>query len=152
MFAPITVFHVEEGKKYRFRVINAGINVCPFMFQVEDHNFTIIATEVSYVKPAVVNTLYLMSGERFDFVIDTNKHQRRDYFIRFKQLNPCYQKLQGFAVLRYHKKGSKGLKYNVEFNNKTIPTFEQEYPNGTVSHNQSFSGDESFKVSVITTI
>jgi FtsP/CotA-like multicopper oxidase with cupredoxin domain len=101
--------------------------------QIEDHNFTIIATEVSFVKPAVVGTLHFMSGERYDFVLDANNREKRDYFIRFKQLNPCHQKLQGFAILRYHDKGSEGLKYNVEFNNRTIPTFAQEYPNGTVS-------------------
>lgn len=100
--------------------------------QIEDHNFTIIATEVSYVKPAVVNTLHFMSGERFDFVLDTNNRESRDYFIRFKQLNPCYQRLQGFAILRYHKK-NKNLKNTVEFNNRTIPKFEEEYLNGTVS-------------------
>jgi FtsP/CotA-like multicopper oxidase with cupredoxin domain len=101
--------------------------------QIEDHNFTIIATEVSYVKPQEVGTLHLMSGERFDFVIDTKNKKPRDYFIRFKQLNPCYQNLQGFAILRYHSKGSRGLKYNLEFNNRTVPSFHQEYPNGTVS-------------------
>jgi FtsP/CotA-like multicopper oxidase with cupredoxin domain len=127
------VFHVNEGNKYRFRVINSGINVCPFFMQIEDHNFTIIATEVSYVKPATVGTLFFMSGERYDFVIDTNGKKRRDYFIRFKQLNPCYQKIQGFAILRYHEKGNEGLKYNVEFNDRAVPQFDQEYPNGTVS-------------------
>jgi hypothetical protein len=101
--------------------------------QIEGHDLKLIATEVSYVKPVTVNTLYFMSGERYDFVIDTNGKERRDYFIRFKQLNPCYQKIQGFAILRYHEKEDDKLRYNVEFNNRPIPGFNQEYPNGTVS-------------------
>ena len=32
--APLSVFHVEKGKRYRFRLINSASNVCPFLFQV----------------------------------------------------------------------------------------------------------------------
>lgn len=100
--------------------------------QIEGHNMTLIATEVSYVKPQVFDTLFFMSGERYDFVIDTNHKPVRDYFIRFKQLNPCYQKLEGFAILRYHDKNLKSKKkVSVEFNNRVPPSYEQEYPNGT---------------------
>lgn len=123
---------MEEGLKYRFRVINAGLNVCPFLMQIEDHNFTIIATEVSYVKPVVIDSLFSMSGERYDFVIDTRNRPVRDYWIRFRQLNPCYQKLEGFAILRYHRDAKHADKSDIEFNVQATPTFEQEYPNGTV--------------------
>ena len=101
--------------------------------QIEDHTFKVIATEVSYVKPETVNTLHFMSGERFDFVIDTNDHEIRDYFIRFKQLDPCIQRVQGFAILRYHPKRNGGLKYNVAFDNRTIPEYLDKYPDGRVS-------------------
>lgn len=131
-FAPISVFHVEEGSKYRFRVINAGLNVCPFLMQIEDHNFTIIATEVSYVKPVVIDSLFFLSGERYDFVIDTKNRPIRDYWIRFRQLDPCFQKLEGFAILRYHRDIKRAVKKNIEFNERVPPAFEQEFPNGTV--------------------
>lgn len=118
--------------KYRFRVINAGLNVCPFIMQIEDHNLTLIATEVSYVRPQVFHTLNFLSGERYDFVIDTSHLPARDYWIRFKQLNPCYQKLEGFAILRYHDKEHRTSKKNlIEFNSRVPPSFAQEYPNGT---------------------
>lgn len=126
------MFHVEADKKYRFRLINAGLNVCPFLMQIEDHNFTIIATEVSFVKPATINTLYFMAGERFDFVIDTKNRTVRDYWIRFRQLNPCVQKIEGFAILRYHKNEVRGEK-SVEFNDRKPPSYDHEYNNGTVS-------------------
>lgn len=74
-----------------------------------------------------------MSGERYDFVIDTNRSAVKDYWIRFRQLNPCYQKLEGFAILRIHKNSVKGKHETVEFNLRHPPSFENEYPNGTVS-------------------
>ena len=92
----------------------------------------IIATEVSYVEPQKIQTLYFMAGERYDFVIDTRNKTVRDYFIRIKQMIPCHQELQGFAVLRYHEGGKDDPKPVIEFNSRKIPTFMQEYPNGTV--------------------
>lgn len=102
------------------------------MMQIEDHNFTIIATEVSFVKPKVIDSLFFLSGERYDFVINTNGHDVRDYWIRFRQLNPCDQKLEGFAVLRYHRDKFREND-SVEFSDRMPPSFVQEYPNGTVS-------------------
>ncbi|CRL07208.1 CLUMA_CG020191, isoform A [Clunio marinus] len=135
-FAPLMIFHVEADKKYRFRLINAGLNVCPFLLQIEDHNMTIIATEVSYVKPQVINSLYFMSGERYDFVINTHHRPLRDYWIRFRQLNPCVQELEGFAILRYHKNNKLldklNKKQSVEFNDRIPPGYNEEYPNGTL--------------------
>lgn len=101
--------------------------------QIEDHNFTIIATEVSYVRPETINSLYHMSGERFDFVVDTNHRPVRDYWIRFRQLTPCIQKLEGFAILRYHKHRSlEEVHESVEFNDRVPPSYDEEYANGTV--------------------
>lgn len=113
-------------------MINAGLNVCPFMMQIEDHNFTIIATEVSYVKPFHVGSLLLMSGERYDFVVEANQHEFRDFWIRFRQLNPCNKQLEGFAIMRIHRNSVKGNHETVEFNHRHPPSFEHEYPNGTV--------------------
>jgi FtsP/CotA-like multicopper oxidase with cupredoxin domain len=95
---------------------------------------TIIATEVSYVKPEKIQTLYFMAGERYDFVIDTRNKTVRDYFIRIKQMIPCHQELQGFAVLRYHESGSGDSRPVIEFNERRVPKFIEEYPNGTVKN------------------
>lgn len=85
------------------------------------------------MKPFEIGSLYFLSGERYDFVIDTNRQGPvRDYWIRFRQLNPCRQKLEGFAILRYYREAQKNIQRVVEFNRRVPPTFEQEYPNGTV--------------------
>jgi FtsP/CotA-like multicopper oxidase with cupredoxin domain len=125
----LTSFHVEAGKRYRFRLINAASNVCPFIFQIENHNFTIIATAVSYVRPTVIDTLYIMSGERFDFVVDTRHKEVTNYWLRFKQLSPCTQQLQGFAILKYQNgKVHENERSTVDFNYNHPPFFNFNYP------------------------
>lgn len=89
--------------KYRFRFINSGFNVCPFLLQIEDHNMTIIATEISYVEPFTIDALYSSTGERFDFVVNASKTPR-DYWIRAQTMFPCRTVIEGFAVLRYGNK------------------------------------------------
>lgn len=125
-FAPLTIFHVQLGMRYRFRVINSAFNVCPFQLQIEHHNFTIIATELSDIKPITADTLHFLSGERFDIVIDANR-PLGDYWIRVREMSPCWKEIEGFAILRYHNDVILN-KTNVEFNVRPIPLFKDSYP------------------------
>jgi Multicopper oxidase len=106
----LTVFNVEAGKRYRFRFINSGFNVCPFLLQVEKHDMQIIASELSYVEPLNIDSLFSTTGERFDFVIDANR-DHGDYWIRIKTLKPCVKATEGFAVLRYGNKSGAGSEF-----------------------------------------
>lgn len=96
----MTVFYVKPGKRYRFRLINSGFNVCPFLLQIEKHDMKIIATELSYVEPFTIDALFSQTGERFDFVVNAN-NTKGDYWIRVKTMEPCRKATEGFAVLRY---------------------------------------------------
>ncbi len=40
-----------EKAKYRFRIIQAGSYECGFEFPIQNHNFTIIASDGKYAKP-----------------------------------------------------------------------------------------------------
>jgi hypothetical protein len=60
----------------------------------------IIASEISYVHPFVIDSLFTLNGERFDFVVNANK-KPRDYWIRLKTMPPCRTVLESFAMLRY---------------------------------------------------
>lgn len=112
--------------KYRFRIINSAFNVCPFQFQIEDHEFKIVATELSDIEPLSADTLRFLSGERYDIVIDAS-HPPKDYWIRIRELSPCYKNIEGFAILRYHNKTiDRGE--SVVFNDREIPSFDVEYP------------------------
>lgn len=128
---PIPVFYVQSGKKFRFRLINSATNVCPYQFQIEAHNFTVIATELSYVEPFVANTLTYLSGERYDIVIDAIL-PIKDYWIRIRETDPCWKKIEVFAILRYQKDSVKRYQPSIEFTNQTVPKWEEEYAKGIV--------------------
>lgn len=92
-FTPLTVFRVFPGKRYRFRLVSGGSQYCPFQLQVssgktihmgnspmfseqtqiDKHRMTVISTDGGAVKPHTVDTLISISGERYDFVINTNQ-------------------------------------------------------------------------------
>ncbi|XP_070495178.1 uncharacterized protein [Chironomus tepperi] len=120
--APLTIYHVEPNMKYRFRFINSAFNVCPFLLQVEHHEMSIIATEISYVEPFTIDALYSLTGERFDFVINANKTPG-DYWIRLQTMAPCRIITEGFAVLRY-RNSSGGT---VDFVDKDPPRESKEF-------------------------
>lgn len=135
---PIPVFYVQSGKKYRFRLINSATNVCPYQFQIESHNFTIISTELSNVEPFVADTLIYLSGERYDIVIDANK-PIGDYWVRIREIEPCWKKIEAFAILRYQTDEIKRSQPKIEFTDKIVPKWEEEYPKGIVRKLQHFN-------------
>ena len=42
---PKTVLKVSQGKRYRIRLINAGILACPIQFSIQDHTFSVISSD-----------------------------------------------------------------------------------------------------------
>ena len=112
--------------KYRFRIINSAFNVCPFQLQIENHEFITVATELSEIEPITADTLHFLSGERYDIVIDANRPSR-DYWIRIRELSPCWKNIEGFAILRYINE-TKQKSINVEFNEREVPSFDDEFP------------------------
>lgn len=60
---PRAIFTVEQDKRYRFRVINAGVLHCPIQMSIEEHNLTIIGTDGKTIKPKVVESFVIFAGE-----------------------------------------------------------------------------------------
>jgi FtsP/CotA-like multicopper oxidase with cupredoxin domain len=132
--APLTLYNVQPNKRYRFRIINAAFNVCPFQIQIERHNFTIIESDGEQMEPVTVDTLYFLPGERYDIIVHT-AHEVRDYWIRVTTLFPCINTntIEGFAVLRYHNKVMDGMRnVNVEFVSKTPPLWNESFAIGNM--------------------
>jgi L-ascorbate oxidase len=48
-------------------------HACPVVFEVENHNLLILASDSFDVQPVTVNSLVSTSGERYDFVINANQ-------------------------------------------------------------------------------
>lgn len=126
-FAPLAVFNVQHGKRYRFRFVNSGFNVCPFLLQVEGHDMTIIASEISYVHPLTIDSLYSLPGERFDFVLNADKPSK-DYWIRMQTMLPCRTIVESFAVLRYGHEHLMSADTKVTFTAEPPPRLSPKFP------------------------
>ncbi|XP_046415745.1 oxidoreductase ptaE-like [Neodiprion fabricii] len=102
---PVSTFHVQENSRYRFRVINANSQVCSYVFQIQDHNMTLIATDGQPIEPVVVDALVTYAGERYDFVIETKNASSEGsaFWIHVRGLGLCATNyMDQYAVLSYN--------------------------------------------------
>ncbi|KAL5012009.1 hypothetical protein ScPMuIL_010560 [Solemya velum] len=105
-YTPYSEFHVEQGKKYRFRIIGNGILHCPFKISVDDHVIEVIATDGSPVKGVVVDSVVVQTGERYDFVLHANQ-PIDNYWFRVLGIGDCkYGPTHQEAILRYTGSGT----------------------------------------------
>ena len=96
--APLTVFEVEKGRKYRFRVIGTG-SLYPFRVSVDDHPLTVIASDGYDLEPITAESFVINPGERFDFEITADK-EVKNYWVRGVTLEKNVDH-QAEAILRY---------------------------------------------------
>jgi L-ascorbate oxidase len=104
IYTPRALFYVESNKKYRFRLINAGILYCPIEFSIDNHNLSIISSDGKYLELYEVESLIIYAGERYDFILNTNNtnNKNRNYLIKAKGLADCSVfKAQQTAILIY---------------------------------------------------
>lgn len=129
--APLTIYNVEREKRYRLRVINAASNVCPFQLQIEDHEFFVIASDGATFEPVVADTLFFISGERYDIVVKADKKDPpRDYWVRVRALPPCTKEIEEFALLRYHDGPVEKNTRTFNFNDRKPPGWLDVFPEG----------------------
>ena len=77
------------------------------IFQIESHNFTVIAADSIDVKPFRADKLHLTAGERFDLVVEADQKERGYFWIRLSAGAPCATgNIKEFAVLMYHQRGA----------------------------------------------
>lgn len=90
---------------------------------------TIIATEISDVKPFVIDSLYSINGERFDFVLNAT-NEPRDYWMRVKTMLPCRTVIEAFAILRYGQEHKIDVtcKTRVDFPKRPPPHLSEDFP------------------------
>ncbi|XP_028030657.1 L-ascorbate oxidase-like isoform X2 [Bombyx mandarina] len=96
-------FNVEQGYRYRFRVINAEFLNCPIELSVDGHNITVISSDGYDLEPIVATSLVTYAGERYDFILDAN-NEIDNYWIRFRGLMDCdevFTKAKQVGVLHY---------------------------------------------------
>lgn len=97
--------------------------------QIEDHEFAVIASDGPTFKTVMADTLFIISGERYDIVVEANKPDVRDYFIRVSAMPPCMKEIEEFAVLRYHSGPVKDAKI-FDFDDRKPPGWLDVYLDG----------------------
>ncbi|KAI6657336.1 L-ascorbate oxidase-like [Oopsacas minuta] len=66
----LSIFTVELGKLYRFRVIGS-MGILPYRLSIAGHKLIIVATDGYFVEPVRdVDYLIIHSGERYDFILN----------------------------------------------------------------------------------
>ncbi|KAL3875074.1 hypothetical protein ACJMK2_038012, partial [Sinanodonta woodiana] len=97
---PREVFMVKANTSYRFRIISVAPR-CPFILSVDSHIMTVIATDGAPLKPVIVDSLVIGSGERYDIVITANQNPG-NFWIKCQGLVDCAPSDgHASAILRY---------------------------------------------------
>ena len=78
----LSVFEVEDGQTYRFRLIHTG-TMYAFRFSIDGHKLKVMATDGYLVDPVEVDYIAIHSGERYDFLLEANQGSG-DYWMKAK--------------------------------------------------------------------
>ncbi|XP_066596752.1 uncharacterized protein [Prorops nasuta] len=119
---PYEVFTVQEGARYRFRLINSIGTSCEARITFEGHPLTMIASDGDDFDPITVDSIVFYSGERFDVILHANQTPKT-YWIHVMSPKGCLPKgVHQLAVLRYE-----GHSYEPK---TTKPTYAESLPGG----------------------
>jgi len=98
---PLSVVNVEQGKRYRFRIIGASCDAW-HNFTIDGHRMTIIEADGVEVRPQEVDWLQVLAGQRYSVVVAA-KQPTDNYWIRAlpNHGNQTFIDGQNLAILRY---------------------------------------------------
>lgn len=99
--SPLAVVNVEEGKRYRFRIIGASCDPW-FNFTIDGHKMTIIEADGNEVEPVDVDSLAVFGGQRYSVVVSADQPVG-NYWIRALSNfpNQTFDGGLNSAILRY---------------------------------------------------
>ena len=118
---PRAVFTVKKGFRYRFRVINAGVLYCPKQLSIDNHKLEVISIDGNSVDPEIVDSIFLQSAERVDFVLSANNTQD-NYWIKIKGFGDCADnRVFETAILNYASSTVKEPLDHMDYANIEVP-------------------------------
>ncbi|KAJ8670519.1 hypothetical protein QAD02_001778 [Eretmocerus hayati] len=88
VYTPVSVFTVKKSQRYRFRVINAGVEDCPIQISIDGHSLLIISLDSQDIVPVRVDVINIWAGERIDFILNANA-SAGNYWIRLRGFGLC---------------------------------------------------------------
>ncbi|KAJ7688671.1 laccase 5 [Mycena rosella] len=79
--SPLSVINVVYGSRYRFRLISMSCEP-NFIFSIDGHDeLTVIEADGVNTQPVVVDSIQILAGQRYSFVLNANK-KIDNYWIR----------------------------------------------------------------------
>ncbi|KAF9493875.1 laccase [Pleurotus eryngii] len=119
---PLYVLNVEQGKRYRIRLINIACEP-NYNFTIDGHQMTIIETDGENTVPLDVDAIDIFASQRYSFVLHANQ-PIGNYWIRGNpNVGPTgFQNGINSAILRY--KGAPLVEPSTPYINATNPMRE----------------------------
>lgn len=98
--SPLSVINVEQGKRYRFRII--GLSCDPnFNFTIDGHRMTIIEADGIETEPVEVDSLPVYAAQRYSVVVTANQPVGNYWIRAASNENASFAGGQNLAILRY---------------------------------------------------
>jgi len=100
---PFAVITVEQGKRYRFRVINVSAYGA-YVVSIDDHTFSVIETDGIETVPLEVTSFEIYVAQRYSIILDANQPVNNYWFrapIDVQGNNPELDPDNVKAILRY---------------------------------------------------
>ncbi|EGN98800.1 laccase [Serpula lacrymans var. lacrymans S7.3] len=97
----LSVVNVEQGKRYRFRLISMACDPL-YTFSIDGHSLTVIEADGVSTEPLQVDSIDILAGQRYSFVLTANQ-PIANYWIRSLPNTPRATFAGGLnsAILRY---------------------------------------------------
>ncbi|CAN6209075.1 unnamed protein product [Urochloa humidicola] len=74
------LLHVERGRTYLLRIVNAALNYQLF-FKVAGHNFTVVAADACYTDPYHTDVVVIAPGQTVDALLRADADPSRRYYM-----------------------------------------------------------------------
>ncbi|KAJ0975101.1 hypothetical protein J5N97_017066 [Dioscorea zingiberensis] len=98
--APYVITAVP-GRTYRLRIASIT-SLSAFNFQIEGHNMTVVEADGHFVKPFVVESLYIYSGETYSVLVKADQDPSRNYWAAVNVVSRQPKTPTGFAIFNYY--------------------------------------------------
>ncbi|KAA1478071.1 laccase T2 copper depleted [Dentipellis sp. KUC8613] len=99
--SPLAVVSVQQGKRYRFRLINISCDP-DYVFSVDKHTMTVIEVDGVNVKPYDVDSIRIYASQRYSLVLNANQTVDNYWIRAFPNHGPqTFAGALNSAILRY---------------------------------------------------
>lgn len=83
------VFTVEQGKRYRYRLINTGA-FTTFQFSIDNHLISIIEADGTATEPLSIHRLDIGVAQRYSVIMHANQSGSSNYWMRAQMNTHCF--------------------------------------------------------------